>query len=61
MSLDERLRLRIFELYDGPTTDMISAVRVMASIHKWIKTGEMPEMQEKPSPKLVNSLRDKNP
>lgn len=37
-----KLRQLIWQTYDGPTTDMVAAIRTMDEITKWIKTGELP-------------------
>lgn len=60
-SPERRERLRIYELYDGPSTDTAATIRMMDQIHRWIKTGNLPELAESPSKKLVAKLIDKNP
>lgn len=45
-SNERRERMRIYELYDGPTTDMQAAIRTMNDIHKWIKEGAVPPKEE---------------
>lgn len=45
-SSERRERLRIYTLYNGPSTDTQAAIRAMDQIHKWIKEGAIPPRDE---------------